>query len=63
MESKELAKYESAIKFFHNDIAQMREQLGGVLSSGYREYINMKLEYYELATYLIGKELYHEINK
>jgi len=63
MESNELAKYESASKFFHNEIKQIRLQLGGILRPEYREYIIRKLDYYELATYLIGKELCHEINQ
>ncbi|MCD7996540.1 MAG: hypothetical protein LUH21_04820 [Clostridiales bacterium] len=63
MEANELAKYESASKFFYKEIKQMRLQLGGILSTEYREYISRKLDYYELVTYLIGKELYHEIDQ
>lgn len=42
--------------YFQEEICQMEIMLKGVLNTGYREYLNMKLKCYEYVLNLLRKE-------
>ena len=52
-----------AIKFFENEIYQFNIELGGVLKKNYREYLENKKSYYELASKAIHKLIGEEVEK
>lgn len=54
---------EKAIKFFEDEIYQFDIELGGVLKKNYREYLENKKSYYELASKAIQKLIGEEIEK
>lgn len=54
-------EFEKAIKFFEDEIYQFNIELGGVLKKDYREYLENKKLYYEIASKAI-RELKVEIN-
>jgi hypothetical protein len=51
-----------AIKFFEDEVYQFNIELGGVLKKDYREYLENKKSYYELASKAI-EELKGEVEK
>lgn len=48
---------EEAIKFFEDEIFQFNLQLGGILDDDYRQYLESKSAYYEMAARALRDKL------